>query len=167
MQYVVILTVSKMISDLSWMNIEQHLFYFTAILMFKCLNNLAPEYLSNSLKYTHELHPHNTRNASNLNLNIPKPKTSTFMNSFSYQGPLIWNTLPTNVRDSNNIHTFKTHLKETVFVLYFTIFLIYFFLFVHDIYVVYIIIYLITVFSTLILLYVITNLSLYTRNVLS
>ena len=107
-------SVSKMISDLSWMNIEQHLFYFTAILMFKCLNNLAPEYLSNSLKYTHELHPHNTRNASNLNLNIPKPKTSTFMNSFSYQGPLIWNTLPTNIIDSNNIHTFKTHLKEYV-----------------------------------------------------
>ena len=107
-------SVSKMISDLSWMNIEQRLFYFTAILMFKCLNNLAPEYLSNSLKYTHELHPHNTRHASNLNLNIPKPKTSTFMNSFSYQGPLIWNTLPTNIRDSNNIQTFKTHLKEYV-----------------------------------------------------
>ena len=48
--------------------------------------------------------------------------------------------------------------------MYFTIFLIYFILFVHDIYVVYFIIYLITVFSTLILLYVITNLSLYTRN---
>ena len=107
-------SVSKMISDLSWMNIEQHLFYFTAILMFKCLNNLAPEYLSNSLKYTHELHPHNTRHASNLNLNNPKPETSTFMNSFSYQGPLIWNTHPTNVTDSNNIHTFKTHLKEYV-----------------------------------------------------
>ena len=45
-------SVSKMISDLSWMNIEQRLFYFTAILMFKCLNNLAPEYLSNSLKNT-------------------------------------------------------------------------------------------------------------------
>ena len=107
-------SVSKMISDLSWMNIEQRLFYFTAILMFKCLNNLAPEYLSNLLKYTHELHPHNTRHASNWNLNIPKPKTSTFMNSFSYQGPLIWNTLPTNIRDSNNIQTFKTHLKEYV-----------------------------------------------------
>ena len=30
-------SVTKMISDLSWMNIEQRLFYFTAILMFKCL----------------------------------------------------------------------------------------------------------------------------------
>ena len=36
------------------------------------------------------------------------------MNSFSYQGPFIWNTLPTNIRDSNNIQTFKTHLKEYV-----------------------------------------------------
>ena len=46
-------SVTKMISDLSWMNIEQRLFYFTAILTFKCLNNLAPEYLCNTLKNAH------------------------------------------------------------------------------------------------------------------
>ena len=63
-----------MIVKLGWMNIHQHYVYFTAILMFKCLNNLAPNYLTCKFKYVQS----NTRRANGKNLIIPFPHTEMF-----------------------------------------------------------------------------------------
>ena len=40
-------SVTKLITDLGWMTIQQRLNYFTCILVYKSLNDLAPNYLSN------------------------------------------------------------------------------------------------------------------------
>ena len=44
-------SVSKILNDLSWININQERSNFFGILVYKCLNNFAPEYLSSLLTY--------------------------------------------------------------------------------------------------------------------
>ena len=53
--------VSNMIHDLTWMNIHQGYQYFTLLLMYKCLNNQAPSYLTSQFNYVSSI----TQNATN------------------------------------------------------------------------------------------------------
>ena len=57
-------SVSKMIRDLGWMTINQRYVYFTSILMYKCLNGLAPPLFH----YVNS----NTHSSSNNDLSVPK-----------------------------------------------------------------------------------------------
>ena len=40
-------------------------------------------------------------------LAIPKPRTDYLRNSFSYSGAVLWNTLPTDLRQTENPNQFK------------------------------------------------------------
>ena len=44
-------SVTNIRNDLGWMNIKTRFDYFTLILMYKSLNSLAPDYLTNRFKY--------------------------------------------------------------------------------------------------------------------
>ena len=54
-------SVTKLITDLGWMTIQQRLNYFTCILVYKSLNDLAPNYLSNCFQYVSQSQPYVTR----------------------------------------------------------------------------------------------------------
>ena len=107
-------SVSNMLNDLKWMNINQHFTYFLGILVYKCLNNLAPDSLSSNLKYVSDSQPYSTRTAINKCLRTPKPDLSIMKHSFQYSGPFFWNTLPTNVTQSTTLISFKRSLKQYV-----------------------------------------------------
>ena len=64
-------SVSKIINDLSWININQGFSYFLGILVYKCLNNFAPEYLSSLLTYVSDTQLYPTRTAINKYLALP------------------------------------------------------------------------------------------------
>ena len=66
-------SVSNMLNDLKWMNINQRFTYFLGILVYKWLNNLAPDCLSSNLKYVSDSQPYFTRTAINKYLRTPKP----------------------------------------------------------------------------------------------
>ena len=103
-----------MLNDLKWMNINQRFTYFLGILVYKCLNNLAPDSLSSNLKYVSDSQPYFTRTAINKCLRTPKPDLSIMKHSFQYSGPFLWNTLPTNVTQSTTLISFKRSLKQYV-----------------------------------------------------
>ena len=44
-------SISQMIELLGWMSVNQRLIYFTACLVYKCLNQQAPIYLTNPFQY--------------------------------------------------------------------------------------------------------------------
>ena len=56
------------------------------------------------------LHNYNTRSANNLL--VCQVKTNYKKNSFMYQGPTRWNSLPINIKELNNIQKFKFVLKN-------------------------------------------------------
>lgn len=41
-------------------------------------------------------------------LAIPKPRTNYLKNSFSYDGAILWNSLPIEIRQAKSLNLFKT-----------------------------------------------------------
>ena len=50
----------------------------------------------------------------------PRLRTRFGERAFSFAGPAAWNSLPAELRDSNNVLTFRSHLKTHFFNLAFT-----------------------------------------------
>ena len=93
--------------------IQEHINYKLATIMYKCVHNIAPGYLTEMV--LSEL-PHN-RNLRSLHrrlLYTTKSRTEfVHSGSFKSMGPRIWNTLPDCVKNSNNTDVFKSQLKDT------------------------------------------------------
>ena len=107
-------SVSFMIKSLGWMNIRQRHFYFICILMYKCLNDMAPERFKQMFTYVKDVTEINTRSASNLLLKVPKPNCEMFKRGLSYLGPTVWNSLPFDLRCATSLSVFKMQLKKYV-----------------------------------------------------
>ena len=76
-------------------------------------NNIICPNLSNILS----LHSHSTRSSHKLNYYIPLAKTNLGKTSFEHCGPLIWNTLPSKIKDST-VFQFKSLLKKHLLNMY-------------------------------------------------
>ena len=76
-------SVTNIRNDLGLMNIKTRFDYFTLILMYKSLNSLAPDYLTNRFKYKSNVQPYPTRSAADNLLDIPHPHTELFKHSFT------------------------------------------------------------------------------------
>jgi hypothetical protein len=104
---------SELLVELRWRALAQERRTKKAIMMYKVLNNLAPEYLKDLFRETNQVHDHDLRN-SDLNLLPPKQKSNLLKKSFSYSGTVIWNSLPRHVRLANSLTEFKRSLKFSV-----------------------------------------------------
>ncbi len=77
-------------------------------MMYKSLNGLAPVYMSEMFKYVHENHSKDTRTAARSDLSLSSGKhKDIYINSFAYSGVKIWNDIPTNIRNSVSLKSFK------------------------------------------------------------
>ena len=82
--------------------------YFAAIEVFKAVNEISPPYMCTM--FQKKVIPYNMRDP--LILNQPKFSTRRFgYNSFAYFGAKIWNSLPVDVKSTENISKFKAALK--------------------------------------------------------
>ena len=93
--------------ELKWLSIDKRIEYQKSLLMYKCQNEIAPQYLQDLFKFNSS-DVYKLRSVTNSNLAIPKPKTEIFKKSFQYSGTLIWNSLPHAVKSCNSLTTFKT-----------------------------------------------------------
>lgn len=103
---------SVMFQELNWHSIENRLRHNKAVLTYKALNNLTPDYISTLLKPLSETHSLNLRSSENRSLQIPLARTAFYDNSFTCSAPKLWNALPQTVRDADSLSTFKKHLKS-------------------------------------------------------
>ena len=78
-------------------------------MVYRSLRGLAPNYLSSKFE-TREV-AYNLRDSENK-LNVPLPRTNYYKNSFSYSGAILWNSLPSNLREAESLGQFKRLLKE-------------------------------------------------------
>ena len=92
-----------MFNELGWSTIANRHNYNKAVLTFKALNDLTPEYISNLLKPTFETHNRNLRIATNGPLSVPRSKTSLFDRSFSATAPKLWNSLPKGIITASSL----------------------------------------------------------------
>ena len=80
-------------------------------LMFKTVNNLAPEYLSDKFQSTNSIHKHNLRGAQH-NLFVPRPNTEALKKSFSYRGAITWNSLSAEAKQATTINRFYSAIDS-------------------------------------------------------
>lgn len=93
------------------LSMYQRVEYNTAVFVFKCLQGNVPEYLINMFSIR-SISGYHLRTNDNCCLNVPKPRTTQFKQSFSYAGAVTWNALPIEVKNVSNVSQFKHACKE-------------------------------------------------------
>ena len=76
-------------------------------MVYKSINNLAPQYMSemftrNSLGAARQL-----RN-TNTDLKLPRKRTCNGQKSFSFRGAKLWNSLNTEAKQATSLNRFKS-----------------------------------------------------------
>ena len=85
------------------------------VLVFKCVNDIAPPYLCNLISRKHTLESLRIYNDKTL-LNEPRLHKLNWKNrSFYISGPRQWNMLPRLIREVSSVELFKSKLKTFLF----------------------------------------------------
>ena len=94
---------------LGWTSLEERRALMKAKLMYKTVNQLAPQRLCNIFQSSNTVNSYNLRGSS-TGLFIPRPRTEFFKKSFSYSGAKLWNRIPENIRNSISYNSFCKNL---------------------------------------------------------
>ena len=77
--------------------------------MYKCVIRDIPEPLSNIYTVTNRVHGHDTRQNEHFRPSISRLKSST--QSVLYKGPVIWNSIPSEIIETNNLQSFSYKIR--------------------------------------------------------
>ena len=100
---------SDCLKSLHWLKVSERIEFKILILVYKCLNGLAPQYLSDLIQY-------NTISGSRTpSLFCIIPKTLKGSRAFQNAAASLWNSLPYDICKSQTISIFKTRLKTHLF----------------------------------------------------
>ena len=88
--------VTPALRTIHWLSVEEHLKYREALITYKCMNRLAPPYLSKLFMKRNEIHDLNTRN--NEALHIPQYKAVSGQRTFHYRAVKLWNDLDEDLK---------------------------------------------------------------------
>ena len=105
--------VTPMLKDLHWLPVESRVQFKILLLVYRCLNGCAPEYISillNCKESRREL-----RSSQQVLLDIPRSKHRWGDQAFSTAAPRLWNKLPLKIRQSPSLDSFKSQLKMHLF----------------------------------------------------
>jgi len=97
--------VDSLFHKLSWKELKPHRQIQNALMVFKSLNGLVPEYLTCKFIKRNES-SYSLRDSVNK-LVVPFSRTNYMKNSFSYSGATLWNSLLCNIRESGSLNKFK------------------------------------------------------------
>ena len=78
-------------------------------MMYKCVNNLVPAYISCKIGKRSNARAHNLRNSEDLNL--PECRTAAAQRGFFYRAAKAWNSLNNNTRTAQSLRSFKKYAK--------------------------------------------------------
>ena len=103
--------------QLHWLPVEFRIRFKICLLVFKSLNDMAPDYLTEMFHRKQNTRYSLRSDSPNcVNLAVPRTKCKTFGDrSFLVCGPRLWNELPPVVRLSSSLSVFKKNLKTYLF----------------------------------------------------
>ncbi len=101
--------VTPILKDLGWLNVKDTITLETLCSIFKYVNNIYPNYILH-LPFVRDVITSSTRQQDKLY--IPNTKTDIGGKSLNIMGAKLWNNLPSNIRKSHNLSTFKSCLKR-------------------------------------------------------
>ena len=105
--------ITPILKKLNWLPVKYRVEFKIALLSFKILNGLAPQYLMDMVRI-HK--PTRVLRSSSKNLLVvPRIHNKYGSRSFSYACPVIWNGLPNELRSCDKLSRFKMLLKTHLF----------------------------------------------------
>jgi exonuclease III len=109
-------SITPYLKELHFLPVRFRIKYKIVLLVFKCINNLAPSYLS-ELVNLRDTKRHSLRKDNDFYwLKVPSaPQFSRTEGAFSHCAPKLWNELPYEIRCLTEIDSFKKELKTHYF----------------------------------------------------
>ena len=109
--------------SLKWLDVTEKVLFNDLVLVFKCVNGLAPDYLGKYFIKRSAVHNKNTRGCNNFV--VPRCRLSMGQRAFYFRGPKEWNGLPDNIRNTkdiitNSFRTFWTNDRTSTRYTYFS-----------------------------------------------
>ena len=106
--------ITPLLKQLHWLPIQTGIHYKLATLAFRDFDGSLPQYLSSRLDIYQP--SQSLRSSHDGLLRVPRWKLKSFgYRSFSYQEPVVWNSLPTDLKLSSSLASFKPKLKTHLF----------------------------------------------------
>lgn len=104
--------IKGMLECLSFMSVNQRLILNNVIFVYKLIHNMLPQYMTDRVRFVHEVHDYHTRQTNEIY--IPFAKKTQTQKSLFYRGLSIYNSLPQPIRSSRNIREFRKGSCEFV-----------------------------------------------------
>ena len=109
--------ISDMMDSLHWLKLNDRWSNQLLLIVFKCLKDYAPSYLSSKFVFTHSYHSYQTRHQTSNTLVVPHSNSNAGERTFHIRAALLWNNLPQNIRlsfESLSVSQFKAALTSNV-----------------------------------------------------
>ena len=110
-------------ADLHWLDVADQVRYKLAITVHRCLHDKAPKYLADCCVAVSDIASRQRlRSAHHRQLDVPRHQRCTLdRRAFSVAGPIVWNSLPDELRDDIEGCCFMQSLKTLLFSQYYTV----------------------------------------------
>jgi len=106
--------ITPVLYNLHWLPVQYRINFKILLFVFKALNGLAPEYLSEML--TLREHSRLLRSSNQLVLEVPRSRYKRWGDqAFAVAAPRLWNKLPPDIRTITDETTFRSKLKTHLF----------------------------------------------------
>jgi len=96
---------------LHWLPVQHLVLFKIAVLVYQCLNGLAPSYLADNCQLVSDVRPRRLRSSDSVTCAVRRTRTTYGDRCFAVAGPRVWNFLPTELRQSDSLGQFKRRLK--------------------------------------------------------
>jgi len=109
--------VTPLLVNLHWLRVPERIQYKLCVLVHRCLNGAATEYLSELIQPLSDVDSRRRlRSAFTAEVLVPATRRSTICDrALAVAGLRAWNNLPVDLRLSGTFSTFKTHLRSHLF----------------------------------------------------
>lgn len=103
---------TELFKMLKWHPVDTQIRIRRLIMMYKTMNGLSPNYLTQLFNFTHEIHNHNLRSTTQSNLYLKDGKTEYHKRRFSFIAAKEWNSLPAECKHAKSLPIFKRLVNE-------------------------------------------------------
>ena len=86
-----------------------------AVLVYQCLNGLAPSYLADDCQLVSDVRPRRLRLSDSMTCAVRRTRTTYGDRCFAVAGPRVWISLPTELRHPDSLGQFKRQIKTHLF----------------------------------------------------
>ena len=99
--------------SLKWLDVTEKVLFIDLVLVFKYVNGLSPDHLGKYFIKRSAVHNKNIRGCNNFV--VPRFRLSVGQRAFYFRGPRKWNILADNIKNIEDIDSFKQTLFNNMF----------------------------------------------------